>query len=149
MTEYDIDVAPAQIVHWLKDDIAACRRRKLDIQATREYVAAPVTEAMTDEVEADEAIGVLTTVGVLEVRPVEVAHPWVLRLTVEDVVGPHLPDDESVPEDPEPIDLDAFVEDFIDPDRGVAYATLEAETPQAKRAFDRLLAEMITERHGR
>jgi len=149
MTEYDIDLDPAQIVHWLRDDLAARRRRKLDIRATREYVATPVTDRMTAEVADDDDVSVLTTVGVLEVRPVEAEHAWVLRLTVEDLVGPHLPDDESVPEDPEPIDLDTFFEEFIAPDNGVAYASLEATTPQAKRSFDRLFSEMITERHGR
>ena len=69
-------------------------------------------------------------------------------MRVDDVVGPHLPDDHSVPEDAEEIDLDTFYVEFIAPDRGTIYVSLLAETPQDRHAFDRLLAEMTTDRHG-
>ncbi len=143
MSEHEIDVAPGQIVHWLKDDMAAGRRRKLELRATREYLAEPGAPA--DE---DSEVSALSTVGLLEVRPVGVAHPWVLRVRVEDVVGPHLPEDASAPDEPEEIDLDTFFTDFVAPDRGTVFVTLEADDAQAKRGFDRLFAEIVADRHG-
>lgn len=149
MTEYGLDIDAAQIVHWLKDELAAGRRRKLKIRATREYSTEPVAELDEAGIGEDQDVASLTTIGTLEVQPVDVEHPWVLRVRVEDVVGPHLPEDESVPEDAEEIDLETFNSDFIAPDTGAAYVSLESETPQGKHAFDRLLSEMIVDRHRR
>lgn len=148
MTEFGLDLDPRQIVHWLKDDLAAGRRRKLDLRAMREYATEPVAHPEEAGIGEDEEVASLVTVGTLEVRPVDVAHRWVLRVRVEDVVGGHLPDDESVPEDAEEIGLDAFFTDFIAPDRGTVAVTLEAETAEARHAFDRILAELVTDRHG-
>lgn len=149
MTEHGLDIDAGQIVRWLKDDAAAGRRRKLDIRATREYATEPVANADEAGLGEDDEAAALAAIGLLEVRPRDVGHDWVLRVRVEDVVGPHLPDDESVPEDAEEIDLDAFQSDFILPDRGMVEVSVRVETAAAKRAFDRLLKEMITDRHGR
>lgn len=149
MTEYGLDVDAGQIVHWLKDDQAAGRRRKLGLWATREYAAEPVTDLDEAGIGDEQDVAALTTTGTLEVRPCGVQHVWVLRVRIDDVVGSHLPEDESVPEDAEEIDLDTFYEDFIVSDSGTVYVSVVAETPQAKHAFDRLLSEMITDRHHR
>jgi hypothetical protein len=149
MTEYGLDVDAGQIVHWLKDEQAAGRRRKLDIRATREYSTEPVADPEEAGIGEEPEVATLTTTGTLEVRPVAVEHVWVLRVRVDDVVGSHLPEDESVPEDAEEIDLDAFYEDFIAPDSGTVDVSVLAETPEDKHAFDRLLSEMITDQHGR
>ena len=44
MTEHGLDVDAGQIVHWLKDEQVAGRRRKLDTRATREYSTEPVAD---------------------------------------------------------------------------------------------------------
>lgn len=145
MAEYALDLDAGQIVHWLKGEAAARRRRKLDLRATREYSAEPVPG---DPENGDEPeVATLTTTGILEVQPVDVEHPWMLRIRVDDVVGSHLPEDESVPEDAEEIGLDDFYEDFIVPDTGTIYVSLVAETPEGKHAFDRILPEIVTDRH--
>ena len=149
MMEYGIDVDAGQIVQWLKDDLAAGRRRKLDLRATREYTAEPVTDRDEAGIGDDQEVAALTTVGTLEVRPTGVEHAWLLRVRVDDVVGSHLPEDESAPEDAEEIDFDAFYRDFIAPDSGTVQVSVLAETPEGKHAFDRLLSEMITDRHHR
>ena len=148
MTEYPLDLDAGQIVHWLMDESSAVRRKKLDVRATREYAAEPVAHPGEVGVGEDEEVATLTTVGVLEVRPLDAAHSWILRMRVEDVVGSHLPEDESVPEDAEEIDLEAFYRDFIATDTGTAYVSLWAETAQGKGDFDRLYAEMVDDRHG-
>jgi hypothetical protein len=152
MTEFGLDVDAGQIVHWLKDDQAPGRHRRLgtlEVRATREYAREPVANRDEAGIGEDTDVASLTTTGTLEVRPRGGGHVWVLRVRVDDVVGPHLPEDESVPQDAEEIDLDAFHEDFIVPDSGTTYVWVETETPEAKHAVDRLLAEMITDRHLR
>jgi hypothetical protein len=58
-------------------------------------------------------------------------------------------EDESAPEDPEEIGLDAFFTDFVAPDRGTVQVLVAASSPEAKRAFDRVLSEIVSNRHGR
>jgi hypothetical protein len=148
MTEFALDLDPVQVLRWLRADLAAGRHRKLDVRATRAYRAEPVERGAEAGLDDDTEAAVLTTIGRLEVRPANVRHVWVLVLRVADAVGPHLPEDESVPEDAEEIDLDAFAEAFVLPDRGAAEVWASADTPEARRAFDRVLAEILTDRHG-
>ena len=148
MPEYELDVTADQIVHWLKDDLAAGRKQPLEIRATREYISEPVANLEEAGLSEDAEVASLTTVGILEAKLFGVEDSWVLRVRVEDVVGPHVPEDESVPDLPEEIELDVFDAEFVAPDRGTAYVSLFAETPKAKRAFDRVYAELISDRHS-
>ena len=148
MTEYELDVTADQIVHWLKDDLAAGRKRPLEIRATREYVSDPVANLEEAGLSEDAEVASLTTVGILEVKPAGVEDSWVLRVRVEDVVGTHVPEDESAPDIPEEIDLDAFDAEFVAPDRGTAYIALGAERPKARKAFDRIYSDIISDRHS-
>ena len=146
MTQYELDASADQIVHWLMDETAGGNRH-LEMRATREYVSEPATgsgEAGLDDHTGSE---VLTTVGVLDVWPTGLDKGWRLQVRVEDIVGPHTPEVESVPDGPEEIDVADFEADFIAPDRGTAFITLDAETPEANRRVDRLLAAVGQERH--
>lgn len=146
MTEYELDVAGDQIVHWLKSELAA-GRRPVEIRATREYTTEPVTDMEAFGLSDEADVASLVTIGLLEVRPTGEHNGWLLRVRVEDVVGPHTPEDESVPDVPEEIDLDDFEADFVTPDRGTTYVSVGAETPKAKRHFDRMFADLIRDRH--
>ena len=147
MAEYGLDIDAYQILHWLRDEQAAGRGGGFDIRAMREYSSEPLADPAEAGLDEDQDAASLTTIGTLEVRPVGSSQRWTLRVRVEDQIGSHLPDDESVPEDAEEIDLDAFEADFIALDNGTIYVSLDAETPEAKQAFDRLLPEMLTDRH--
>ncbi len=149
MTEYALDVDAGQIVHWLMDDAKSAGRAKLDVRATREYADEPVPSPAEAGIGEDEDVSTLTTVGLLEVRPLESAHRWVMRILIEDVIGPHVPEDESAPEDAEEIDLAAFYRDFISPDSGTAFVSVLSETAEDKHAFDLLLRDIIMDAHRR
>jgi hypothetical protein len=148
MTEYGLDVTADQVMHWLKDNLAAGGKRMLEVRATREYVSDPEAKIEEAGLSEDTEVASLTTVGTLEAKPSGVMGGWVLRMRVEDEVGPHLPEDESVRDLPEEIDLDAFDTDFVAPDRGTAYIAVYAETQEAKKAFDRVFNDLITDRHS-
>lgn len=148
MTDYPLDLSAVQIVHWLRDEKAE-GRPSMNIRATREYVFEPPAQRAegrsSDEADAIE----VTTVGTLEVMPLDTHGDWQLQVRVEDVVGPHLPEDEAVPDQVEEIDFDDFYEDFIAPDRGTVYVTVSADTPEGKQHFDRLFADLIRDRHAK
>ena len=74
---------------------------------------------------------------------------WVLRLRVEDAIGSHLPDDGSAPDGPEEIGLDEFTACFLATDDTEASVTLETGTPADGHGFDRVLAGILADRHGR
>jgi hypothetical protein len=72
----------------------------------------------------------------------------VLRIRVEDDIGPRVPEDEPVSEEEEEIDLGAFYEEFIKGNRGTAEATAEVDSAADKASIDRLLGAMIRDIHG-
>lgn len=146
MAEYEIDTAADQIVHWLRVE-AARKSPRVEISATREYTADSIKSFEAAGVSADTDVASLVTVGTLEVRPAEGKDGWVLQVRVEDVVGPHVPEDESVSDIPEDIDFDGFYNDFLKPDRGTVLVTVTTETPEAKRRFDQIFADLIRDRH--
>ncbi len=146
MTEFGLDVAADQIVHWLKDKLVA--GRTFQFRATREYSAEPVGNREEAGLSEETEAASLMTIGELEVWPAGAGDGWCLQVRVEDIVGPHTPEEESVPGRPEEIDLDDFEAEFISPDRVTAYVSVTAETPEAKRRFDRVFADLIRDRHS-
>jgi hypothetical protein len=149
MESIAIDLAPEQIVRWLLDE----DRRDafgLLVNAMRSYRTGELTSAERGSLDDGEAEGLSETseVGVLEVRPRHEPHRWVLRIRVEDDIGPRIPEDEPVSEEEEEIDLGAFYEEFIKGNRGTAEATAEVDSAADKASVDRLLGAMIRDIHG-
>ena len=146
MTQYPLDVAAEQVVRWLMQEITDTGR-EWRIRATREYVRDGDADLATFGLSSEADVASLITVGALEAElPGE--HPaWRLRIRMEDVVGPHTPEDESVPDGAEEIDLETFEADFVLPDRGTAYVNVEAETEDGLRHFNRLYGQLIRDRH--
>jgi hypothetical protein len=149
MESIAIDLAPEQIVRWLLDED---RRDVLDllINATRSYRTGELSNEERASLDDGEEEGLSETreVGILEVRPRHDPHRWVLRIRVEDDIGPRIPEDESVSEGEEEIDLSAFYEEFIKGNRGTAEATAEVDSAADKASIDRLLGAMIRDIHG-
>jgi len=148
MTQYELDTAAEQIVQWLKSEIAA-GKRQFEIRATREYFTEPVKDREENGLDEEMDAASLMTIGILEAWPTGMKDGWRLQVRVEDIVGPHTPEEESVPTGAEEIDLDDFDADFIATDRGTAFVSVEAETPEAKRHFDRVFADLLRDRHRR
>jgi hypothetical protein len=146
--EQEIDLAPRHLIDWLRADLARGGARRFSVRATREFLAEPASLAGTG-IDAEDGMEALTTVGLLEVAPVNGAGRWTLRLRIEDPIGCHLPDDGSVPDDPEELALDDFEAAFLAPDDPDATVTLETASADDRRRFERLLAEMLADRHGR
>jgi hypothetical protein len=58
----------------------------------------------------------------------------VLRIRLEDDIGPRVPEDEAVSAEEEEIDLGAFYEEFIKGNRGTAEAIAEVDSAETRRA---------------
>lgn len=146
--DYELDLNPGHIVDWLRDDRRSGHWKHLQISATREYGAEAVADPEDAGIGEDQDMSVLTTTGTLEISPAATHDRWVLRVQVTDDLGAHLPEDESVPEDAEEIDLEALQRDFIAADTGTVSVSVSCETRAAKDDFDRLLSEILTDRHS-
>jgi hypothetical protein len=146
--EREIDLAPRHLVDWLRAELARSGPRRFEVRATREFLAED-GPLLVDGLDPEDDVGVTTTVGTLEVAPANGLGRWVLRLRVEDAIGSHLPDDGSVPDGPEEIGLDEFAARFLANDDADASVTLEAGTPADGNGFDRVLAGILADRHGR
>jgi len=146
--EYNLDIAAGHFVQWLKAYIATNTEPMLEVSVRRAFTAEPIAEDAAD-VSKDDEVSLMTAIGVLEVSPAGNSHgKWLLRMRVEDTLGTHLPEQGSVPDTPEEMTLEAFETEFILPDRGAAFVTLEAETQEIRDAFDAFLADVVTDRHG-
>ncbi|MFZ2101516.1 MAG: hypothetical protein WAU86_13220 [Oricola sp.] len=145
--EYELDIDARHLVEWLKADMRASGKDRFEIAASRTFVEDEVV-AQTDGASPEDETAALSAVGILEVRPkLDSGGKWVVRLRIEDVIGPHLPEEGSVPDEPEELTLEGFEADFILPDRGAAYATLEIETDEDRERFARFATELESDHH--
>lgn len=146
--EYELDIDPRHLVEWLKADALSAAAGRFEVSATRSFVEEPGVPASGSSSAEDDAAA-MTAVGILEVRPkLDSSGRWVIRIRIEDMGGPHLPEEGSVPDEPEDLSLDGFETDFLLPDRGAAFATLEIQTDEDRERFDRFAQELEADRHG-
>ena len=112
MESYPVDLEASQIVRWLIEE-----QRRGALPAARSYVVEAFERADLDQIGEDVAdLNDVLTIATLEVRPANGKNGWVLRIRVEDRIGPRLPEDEDAPDGEEEIDLQTFEADFIKPD---------------------------------
>jgi hypothetical protein len=147
---YPVDIAPEQVVRWLMVE-GRLHAFDLLVSATRSFEPGELTGGASRRLgdEEREEVSEISEVGLLEVMPRQKPHIWTLRVRVEDDIGPRLPEDESVPETEEELDLPTFYEEFIKADRGIAEVSVEVDSPAAKASFNRVLEAMTTDRHQR
>jgi hypothetical protein len=146
MEHYALDLAPELLVRWLRQDLPA-RRVRVEVRAWRDYLAddSDLRRAPLGD-EADD-VHTVSAVGTLEIEPEGRGDSWVLTIRIEDTAGPRLPEDEDVPDAPEALDLESFVEAFPQLETGGAYMWVSVESPDAKRSFEGFLDRMV-KRHG-
>lgn len=148
MTIYPLDIAAEQIVRWLMEEQRS-GRLGLTVSTYRTYLAEEVTGAQQRGLgeEEKENLSEVTAVGLLEVSPPLNYNGWLLRVRIEDPLGPRLPEGQTAVEAEDKIDLTTFHEQFVLPDRATAYVNLEAETSAAWSRFQDLLDEIRIDRH--
>ena len=149
MESRSLDIQAAQVVRWLMHE----RRTgglPLSITVTRTYVPETMVREEDFGLGDDETqdLDEAKAVGLLEVSAPSDQNGWVLRVRVEDPFGPRLPDDEQTSDEEEEIDLAQFYEDFIEPDRGIAFVDVDLEDAAAEARFESLLDSIRMNRHA-
>jgi hypothetical protein len=133
MESYPVDIDPAQIVRWIKAEherspstfrLSATRSREV------RQVLARADLHLGDEERED--LTEIATVGTLEIAPAHAAEGWLLRIVVEDEIGPRTSEGETASAVEQLIDCGTFYHDFIRSGRGNASVTGEAEGPAGR-----------------
>jgi hypothetical protein len=140
MESYPVDIDPAQVVRWVKAEQerspSAFRTTARRSRQVREIPARPELHLGDEE---HEDLNEIETIAVLEVAPARAADGWLLRIVVEDEVGPGISTGEMVSAAEQQIDLGAFYREFIRSGRGRADITAEIEGPEGKARLAHLL----------
>jgi hypothetical protein len=133
MESYPVDIDPVQVVRWIKAEqerspstfrITARRSRQV-----REIPARPELHLGDEE---REDLNEIENVAILEVAPAHAADGWLLRIVVEDEMGPGISTGEMVSAAEQQIDVGAFYHEFIRSGRGSADITAEIEGAEGK-----------------
>ena len=149
MPTYPLDLDPGQIVRWLVDEhkgspsaFKISARRAVDVREVPDRAELHLGD------EEREDLSEVETIATLEISPARASDGWLIKVVVDDEVGPRLPDRDASIEGEQQIDLGTFYRQFIKPGRGVATATAEMLDAEAERRLTHLLDSISTNRHA-
>ncbi len=146
--EYDLELTPEQVIGWLRDEIATGSAR-VNWRASLEYLAGDDVEVQTADPEDDAGIHAVSKVGVMEISPCDASEGWALRIHMSDSIGDHVPEDKSVSDEPEEIDLEDYYKQLIVPESTIGHVSLSLASERAEPLSGRLIADIVSNRHGR
>lgn len=147
MDSFDVDIDPEQLVLWVRSEMQA-ERPRFEVTASygteaREFIK--TMELRFGDVESED-VSEITTVALLQIKPVAASDGWSIAMLVEDDIGSGLPEEGDAIGD-EDIDLDTFYALFTRPDRGTTYLTATTDNPAAKGRLTKLLNDILKNRH--
>jgi len=148
MESYPIDIDAAQVVRWVKAEHERSPST-FRLSATRSWEVRDVP-AQPDLHLGDEEREDLTeiaTVGTLEIAPAHASDGWLLRIVVEDEIGPRTSEGGMAGATEQPIDFGTFYHDFIRSGRGSANITGEVDGPAGRAHLAYLLQTIERNRH--
>lgn len=147
MPEYPIEIAPEQILKWIKAELAV-RPKEFDVRAERDFKTAGDIDEESVGMDEDMELEAVTSVGLVEVKPAGRSENWILRIRVEDPFGDHVPEGRSVGDTAEEIDLATFEELFLSAgDRASVETVLVADTRKTAARVSGLFQDILTDRH--
>jgi hypothetical protein len=149
METYPIDADPEQVVRWLRAECEATPSAfRIVARRTREVREFPVRREHHLGDQEREDLSEIATIATLEVTPVHASDGWLLRVVVEDEVGPRISDTDTADAAEQQIDLGTFCKEFIRSGRGCANVVVEVEDPAARARVTRLLNAIEANRHS-
>src|SRR5215467_2509204 len=121
MESYPIDIDPSQVVRWVKSEQERSPSTfRISARCRREMREIPVRSELHLGDEEREDLTEIATIGILEIAPAHTAGGWLLRIVVEDEIGPRISEGKMASGAEQQIDLGAFYHQFIRPGRGNA-----------------------------
>lgn len=148
MQTYPLDIDPEQIVCWvIAEHQTTPSSLKTAARRTTEVRHIPIRKELHLGDEEREDLSEVATIATLEIAPAHASDGWLLKVLVEDEIGPRGPDG-SMAIGEQQIDLGTFYSQFIRPGRGTASAMAEVENSVAEGRMTRLLDDIERNRHG-
>lgn len=148
MYTYEVDVEPEQIVKWVMAEHQAtpaafriAARQSVEtreIPERREYHLGDEEREDLSEVALD---------ATLEIAPEHPEDGWLLRIVVEDELGPRLGYRQTALPSEQAIDIGSFYRQFMKRGRGTATVVAEVDDPAAEQRVRKLLDDVTVDRH--
>ncbi|HVO91599.1 MAG TPA: hypothetical protein VMT22_02110 [Terriglobales bacterium] len=148
MRTFPVDIDPKQIVRWvIAEHQATPTGVKSLARRTIELRQIPIRSEFHLGDEEREDLSEVAVIATLEITPVHASDGWVLRVEVEDEIGPRGPDKGLAIEGEQQIDIGSFYGEFIRSGRGTASVTAEVEDSAAEARMAHLLDSIEKNRH--
>ena len=148
MESYPVDIDPAQVVRWVKAEHEKSPSTfRLSATRSRDVREVPARPDLHFGDEEREDLTEIATVGTLEIAPAHAAEGWLLRIVVEDEIGPRTSEGGMAGAAEKPIDFGTFYHDFIRSGRGNASITGEVDGPAGRTHLAYLLQTIERNRH--
>jgi hypothetical protein len=148
MENYPVDIDPSQVVRWVKaEQERSPSTFRISARQSREVREIPARSELHLGDEEREDLTEIATIGTLEIAPAHTAEGWLLRVVVEDEVGPRISEGEMGGVAEKQIDLSAFYHEFIRPGRGNTNITGQVEGQGGRDHLIRLLQTIEKNSH--
>jgi len=90
MDTYSVDIDSAQIIRWIRaENETSPTTFRIAARRSREIQEIPVRRELHLGDEEREDLSEIETVATLEIAPVHAIDGWLLRIVVEDEIGPY------------------------------------------------------------
>jgi hypothetical protein len=148
MENYPVDIDAAQVVRWVKAEHERSPSTfRLSATRSRDVREVPARADLHFGDEEREDLTEIATVGALEIAPAHAADGWLLRIVVEDEIGPRTSEGGMAGATEQPIDFGTFYQDFIRSGRGNTSVTGEIDGPAGRTHLAYLLQAIERNRH--
>ena len=149
MEPYPVDIDAGQVVRWvMAEHRASPSTFRILARRITELRDIPLQTELGLGDEEREDLSEIAAIATLEIAPVHAGDGWRLTVTVEDELGPRMPDDSLTVKSEEEIDLDTFYKEYIRTGRGSANVVAEADDPEARARTTYLLNAIERDQHG-
>lgn len=148
MYVYPVDIEPEQIVRWVMAERQATPTAfKIAARKTVETRDIPLQRELHLGDEEREDLNEVAVDAILEITPTHSDDGWLLRIVVEDELGPRVEDRQSSVPSEQEIDIGSFYRQFIRRRRGTATIVAEVDNSAAEQRLRSLLDDITVDRH--
>ena len=148
MYSYPVDVEPEQIVRWVMAECEATPTAfRITARQTVETREIPERRELHLGDEEREDLSEVAVDATLEIGPERSEDDWLLRIVVEDELGPRLGYRQTAAPSEQEIDIGSFYQQFMRRGRGTATVVAEVADSTAEQRVRKLLDDITVNRH--